>query len=99
MAPSPLAKKLFRTFARVIPQCGMVSQAVAFNMFLAFFPTLLVALGLVSSSLRWKSGQELAVRLSEIGCARSSMGRHCINEAALLPDSRTRKLLAERPHH
>jgi len=66
MAPCSLAKKLFRTFARVIPQCGMVSQAVAFNMFLAFFPTVLVALGLVSSSLRGKSGQELAVRLSEI---------------------------------
>jgi membrane protein len=66
MAPSSLVKKLFRTFARVIPQCAMVSQAVAFNMFLAFFPTLLVALGLVSSSLRGKNGQELAVRLSEI---------------------------------
>jgi membrane protein len=66
MAPSSLAKKLFHTFTRVIPQCGMVSQAVAFNMFLAFFPTLLVALGLVSSSLRGKSSQELAMRLSEI---------------------------------
>jgi membrane protein len=66
MAPSSLAKKLFRTFARVIPQCGMVSQAVAFNMFLVFFPILLVALGLVSSSLRGKNGQILAVRLSEI---------------------------------
>src|ERR1700745_3024089 len=61
-----LAKKLFRTMARVIPQCGMVSQAVAFNMFLAFFPSLLVALGLISSSLSGKNGQELAVRLSEI---------------------------------
>lgn len=66
MAPSYLAKKLFRTLARVIPQCGMVSQAVAFNMFLAFFAILLVALGLVSSSLGGKSGQELAVRLSAI---------------------------------
>jgi hypothetical protein len=37
-------KKLFRTLARVIPQCGMASQAVAFNMFLAFFPNRLVAL-------------------------------------------------------
>ncbi len=35
-------------------------------MFLAFFPILLVALGLVSSSLRGTSGQELAMRLSEI---------------------------------
>lgn len=41
----------------------MVSQAVAFNMFLAFFAILLVALGLVSSSLRGKSGQELSVIL------------------------------------
>jgi membrane protein len=61
-----LAKKLFRTLARVIPQCGMVSQAVAFNMFLAFFPSLLVALGLMSRSLTGKNGQELAVRLSAI---------------------------------
>jgi len=44
----------------------MVSQAVAFNMFLAFFPSLLVALGLMSRSLTGKNGQELAVRLSAI---------------------------------
>jgi membrane protein len=66
MALSSITKKLFRTLARVIPQCGMVSQAVAFNMFLAFFPSLLVALGLMSSSLRGKSGQELVARLSAI---------------------------------
>jgi len=61
-----LAKKLLRIVGRVIPRCGMVSQAVAFNMFLAFFPTLLVALGLVSSSLRGEGGQELAARFSAI---------------------------------
>ena len=44
----------------------MVSQAVAFNMFLAFFPMLLVALELASSSLHGKSGQELFGRLSTI---------------------------------
>jgi len=66
MALRSIAKKLFRTLARVIPQCGMVSQAVAFNMFLAFFPILLIALGLMSSSLRGKSGQEVVVRLSAI---------------------------------
>jgi membrane protein len=60
-----LAKKLFRALARVIPQCGMVSQAVAFNMFLAFFPILLVALGLVRSFLGGENGQEPA-RLSAI---------------------------------
>lgn len=66
MALLSIAKKLFRTLARIIPQCGMVSQAVAFNMFLAFFSILLVALGLMSSSLRGRGGQELAARLSAI---------------------------------
>jgi membrane protein len=66
MPLSSVAKKLFRTTARVIPQCGMVSQAVAFNMFLAFFPSLLVVLGLMSRSLSGKNGQDLALRLSVI---------------------------------
>jgi membrane protein len=66
MALRSIAKKLFRTLARIIPQCGMVSQAVAFNMFLAFFSILLVVLGLMSSSLRGKTGPELVVRLSAI---------------------------------
>src|SRR5579872_7333059 len=66
MALISLAKKLFRTVARIIPQCGMASQAVAFNMFLAFFPTLLFGLGLLSRSLRGKNGPEIAARLSAI---------------------------------
>jgi membrane protein len=66
MGLGSLAKKLFRALARVIPQCGMISQAVAFNMFLAFFPILLVALGLVSSFLGGQSGQEPAARLAAI---------------------------------
>jgi membrane protein len=66
MALRSIAKKLFRTLSRIIPQCGMVSQAVAFNMFLAFFSILLVALGLMSSSLSGKTGPELVVRLSAI---------------------------------
>jgi len=44
----------------------MVSQAVAFNMFLVFFPSLLVALGLMDRSLRGTSGQDLAARLTTI---------------------------------
>jgi membrane protein len=66
MALNSLAKKLFRMLARVIPQCGMISQAVAFNMFLAFFPILLIALGLASRFLGGESGQELAARLAVI---------------------------------
>ncbi len=66
MGLGSLAKKLFRTLARVIPQCGMISQAVAFNMFLAFFPILLVAVALVSGILGRESGQVPAARLTEI---------------------------------
>jgi membrane protein len=66
MALIALAKKLFQTLARVIPQCGMVSQAVAFNMFLAFFAVLLTALSLMKSSLEGEGGQDLAVRISAI---------------------------------
>src|SRR5690349_18115215 len=66
MGLGSLAKKLFRTLARVIPQCGMISQAVAFNMFLAFFPILLVAVALVSGILGRESRQVPAARLTEI---------------------------------
>jgi membrane protein len=66
MRPNSLVKKLFRTVARIIPQCGMVSQAVAFNMFLALFATLLAALGLISNSLRGRGGEELVARLSAL---------------------------------
>ncbi len=38
-------------FARVFPRCSMISQAIAFNLFLAFFPTLLMAVGLATSRL------------------------------------------------
>jgi membrane protein len=66
MALASLGKKLFRTLARLIPQCGMVSQAVAFNMFLAFFAVLLVALSLMKGSLEGEGGQDVATRLSAI---------------------------------
>jgi membrane protein len=49
----PLAKLVLRTFARVFPRCGMISQAIAFNLFLAFFPTLLLAVAIATS--RWGS--------------------------------------------
>ena len=66
MAITALGKKLFRTLARVIPQCGMVSQAVAFNMFLAFFAVLLIALSLIKTSLEGEGGQQVARRISAV---------------------------------
>ena len=38
-------------FARVFPRCGMLSQAIAFNLFLAFFPTLLIVVALATSRI------------------------------------------------
>jgi membrane protein len=63
---SAAGKKLFGTVARVIPQCSMISQAVAFNMFLAFFALLLIVLSLMKGSLEGQGGQELTTRLSAI---------------------------------
>jgi membrane protein len=41
-------KCLFRGLGRLFPDCVLVGQAIAFNMFLAFFPILLLAIGLLS---------------------------------------------------
>jgi membrane protein len=38
-------------FARVFPRCGMISQAIAFNLFLAFFPALLIMVGFATSGI------------------------------------------------
>src|SRR5438093_10618169 len=44
-----LLRRAYGMFARVFPRCGMISQAIAFNLFLAFFPTLLIAVALATS--------------------------------------------------
>jgi len=41
----------YGTIARVFPRCGMIAQAIAFNLFVAFFPTLLIVVGLASSGV------------------------------------------------
>lgn len=38
-------------FGRVFPRCGMISQAIAFNLFLALFPSLLIAVGFATSRI------------------------------------------------
>jgi len=40
---------VYRGFTRIFPDCMTLSQAIAFNMFLAFFPMLLLVLGILSS--------------------------------------------------
>ncbi|HTS11600.1 MAG TPA: YihY/virulence factor BrkB family protein [Candidatus Limnocylindrales bacterium] len=43
-----MTRTMFRSLGRIFPDCVTLGQAIAFNMFLAFFPILLVALGLVT---------------------------------------------------
>jgi membrane protein len=45
-----MLKYLFRGLGRLFPDCATLSQAIAFNMFLAFFPMLLLILGVFSST-------------------------------------------------
>jgi membrane protein len=42
-------------FSRVFPRCSMISQAIAFNLFLAFFPTLLIAVALATTRIGGKT--------------------------------------------
>src|SRR5215471_1784777 len=46
-----LAKRSGRVFLRVFPPCSMISQAIAYNLFLAFFPTLLLIVAIATSRL------------------------------------------------
>ncbi len=48
-------RRAYRTFARVFPRCGVISQAIAFNLFLAFFPALLIAVALATSRIGGKT--------------------------------------------
>lgn len=45
-----MLRNLIRAFGRLVPNCVTLSQAIAFNMFLAFFPLLLLLLGVLSGT-------------------------------------------------
>jgi len=49
IASAALAKRALSMFGRVFPRCSMITQAIAYNLFLAFFPTLLIAVGFATS--------------------------------------------------
>lgn len=62
-----LLQTLGRGFLRLYPGCVTLGQAIAFNMFLAFFPMLLFALGILSSmELLHGAMHELPARLRMI---------------------------------
>jgi len=57
-------QSLTRSMLRFFPRCTAQAQAIAFNMFLAFFPMLLLALGLLTSTVRLRAGvNEMVMRL------------------------------------
>jgi len=49
LAATDLFKHAYKIIARVFPRCSMISQAIAYNLFLAFFPTLLLVVGIATS--------------------------------------------------
>src|SRR5256885_11309971 len=51
IASAALAKRALGMCGRVFPRCNMIAQAIAFNLFLAFLPALLIAVGLATSPL------------------------------------------------
>src|SRR5271154_1881491 len=55
LSATGLSKRVYRMVIRVFPQCGTISQAVAFNLFLAFFPTLLAAVGIANTRIGGKT--------------------------------------------
>ena len=54
--------QLWGAFGRVFPRCSTISQAIAFNVFLAFFPTLLLAMGFASSWIGSRTALLEAIR-------------------------------------
>jgi membrane protein len=59
--------KIFRGLGRIFPDCVTLSQAIAFNMFLAFCPMLLLGLGLLSNTSFFQAAlKEIPQKLSLI---------------------------------
>ena len=61
MTPDPTSaflQRFYRAVLRVFPSCITLTQAVAFNMFLAFSPMILVVLGAVAGSAAFRQALE-----------------------------------------
>jgi membrane protein len=51
IAATALIKRSYQMVMRVFPRCSMISQAIAFNLFVAFFPAMLIAVGLATTRI------------------------------------------------
>jgi len=52
---STIVRRSYGALKRVFPRCSMISQAIAFNLFLAFFPALLIAVALATTRFGGKA--------------------------------------------
>lgn len=60
-------RTVLRAAGRVFPDCVILSQAIAFNMFVAFFPLLLLALGILGITSHFRDAlSEIPARLNLI---------------------------------
>jgi len=60
-------RRLLRALGRIFPDCVTLGQAIAFNMFLAFFPILLLGLALLGATSHFSDAlREIPYRLSQI---------------------------------
>lgn len=67
MAMQTVLRNLTRAVGRIFPDCVTLSQAIAFNMFLAFFPLLLLMLGVLGGTpLFHQALSEIPTRLVTI---------------------------------
>jgi len=86
LAPAPISiffRRAYRAALRVVPDCITQTQAVAFNMFLAFSPMILVVLGAVAGSSAFRQAvQGIIERLrvvlppGTLGMLSSFLSRH-----------------------
>jgi membrane protein len=61
-----ILRRGYSMFTRVFPRCSMISQAIAYNLFLAFFPALLIVVALASTRIGGKTSLlELVQDLTE----------------------------------
>lgn len=108
---SAFADRFYRAVLRVIPDCITLTQAVAFNMFLAFSPMVLVILGAAAGSAAFRQAlQEIIARLrivlppGTLSVLTNFLSRHSLNSwqwvalglgGTLLAGTQMMKLLME----
>jgi membrane protein len=67
IASAALAKRAFGVFGRVFPRTSMIAQAVAYNLFLAFFPSLLILVGVATSPIGRRTNMfDLIIDLTDL---------------------------------